>query len=97
MKTALGSSSARQTFPKRASLNAMPCTGDGRSRSLYCWISEPRLTDAVLDMADKLIGRMFARAKNAQEKRYVASTKDVGRLMRLFGATIAALGVAQES
>jgi TnpA family transposase len=58
---------------------------------------EPRLTDALLDMADKLIGRMFARAKNAQEKRYVASTKDVGRLMRLFGATIAALGVAQES
>src|SRR5271165_1542319 len=58
---------------------------------------EPRLTDAMLDMADKLIGRMFARAKNAQEKRYVASTKDVGRLMRLFGATIAALGVAQES
>ena len=48
-------------------------------------------------MADKLIGRMFARAKNTQEKRYVASTKDVGRLMRLFGATIAALGVAQES
>jgi hypothetical protein len=42
---------------------------------------EPRLTDALLDMADKLIGRMFARAKNAQEKRYAASTKDVGRLM----------------
>lgn len=57
---------------------------------------EPRLTDAVLDMADKLIGRMFARAKNAQEKRYAASTKDVGRLMRLFDATIAALEVAQE-
>jgi TnpA family transposase len=58
---------------------------------------EPRLTDALLDMADKLIGRMFARAKNAQEKRYAASTKDVGRLMRLFRATITALGVAQES
>ena len=58
---------------------------------------ESRLTDAALDMADKLIGRMFARAKNAQEKSYVASTKDVGRLMRLFRATIAALGVAQES
>jgi hypothetical protein len=47
--------------------------------------------------ADKLIGRMFARAKNAQEKRYAASTKDVGRLIRLFRATITALGVAQES
>ena len=33
---------------------------------------EPRLTDAMLDMADKLIGRMFARAKNTQEKRYVS-------------------------
>jgi TnpA family transposase len=58
---------------------------------------EPRLTDAMLDMADKLIGRMFTRAKNTQEKRCVASSKDVGRLMRLFGATITALSVAKES
>ena len=68
MKTALGSLSARQTLPTRTSLSAMPCTGDVRSRSLCCWISKPRLTDAVLDMADKLIGRMFARAEECSGK-----------------------------
>jgi TnpA family transposase len=58
---------------------------------------EARLTDAVLDMADKLIGGMFARAKSSQERSYVASNNDVGRLMRLFQRTIDALGVAHES
>ena len=58
---------------------------------------EARLTDAILDMADKLIGAKFARAKRAKERRYVASTKDVGRLMRLFHGTIEALAVAQQS
>ena len=58
---------------------------------------EARLTDAVLGMSDKLIGGMFTRAKNAKEKRYVASTKDVGRLMRLFHSTIGALSFAQET
>ena len=58
---------------------------------------ETRLTDTVLDVADKLIGRLFARAKRNQEKRYVASGKDVSRLMRMFSATIEALGTAQES
>jgi TnpA family transposase len=57
---------------------------------------EARLTDAALDMADKLIGAMFARAKRAKERHYVASTKDVGRLMRLFHGTIEALAVAQQ-
>ena len=58
---------------------------------------ETRLTDTVLDVADKLIGQLFARAKRNQEKRYVASGKDVSRLMRMFSATIEALGTAQES
>jgi Tn3 transposase DDE domain len=57
---------------------------------------EARLTDAVLDMADRLIGGMFARAKNIQQRRYPASTRDVGRLMRLFHSTIEALAAAQE-
>ncbi|HEY3849071.1 MAG TPA: Tn3 family transposase, partial [Acetobacteraceae bacterium] len=57
---------------------------------------EARLTDAVLDMADRLIGGMFARAKNLQQRRYSASTRDVGRLMRLFHSTIGALAAAQE-
>jgi hypothetical protein len=58
---------------------------------------EARLTDAVLDIADKLIGGMFARAKSSQERSYVASNRDVGRLMCLFERTIDALGVANES
>ena len=58
---------------------------------------EARLTDAVLDMADKLIGGLFAKARNAARRRYVASAGDVGRLMRLFHGTIEALAAAQES
>ena len=38
---------------------------------------ENRLTDAVLDMADKLIGGMFAKARNATRQRYVASAADI--------------------
>jgi TnpA family transposase len=58
---------------------------------------EASLTDAVLDMADKLIGGLFARARKAKERRYVASTRDVGRLMRLFLGTIEALSTARET
>lgn len=57
---------------------------------------EARLTDAVLDMADKLIGGLFTKARNATRRRYAASSGDVGRLMRLFRGTIDALAVAQE-
>ncbi len=57
---------------------------------------ETRLTDAVLDMADKLIGGLFAKARNAARRRYAASAGDVGRLMRLFHGTIEALAAAQE-
>jgi len=56
---------------------------------------EARLTDAALDMADKLIGGLFARARKARERRYVAGTRNVGRLMRLFHDTIEALATAQ--
>jgi hypothetical protein len=56
---------------------------------------EARLTDAVLDMADKLIGGLFAKARNATRRRYAASAGDVGRLMRLFHGTIDALAMAQ--
>jgi TnpA family transposase len=57
---------------------------------------EARLTDALLDMSDKLVGGLFARARKAKERRYAASTRDVGRLMRLFHGTIEALATAQE-
>ncbi len=58
---------------------------------------EARLTDALLDMADKLIGSLFARARKAKERRYVAGTRDVGRLMRMFYGTIEALEAAQNT
>jgi hypothetical protein len=58
---------------------------------------ETRLTDAVLDMADKLIGSLFSRAKKAKERRYVATTKNVAHLMHLFHDTITALDTARTS
>lgn len=58
---------------------------------------ETRLTDAVLDMADKLVGGFFAKARNATRRRYVANAGTVGRLMRLFHGTIDALAMAQET
>jgi TnpA family transposase len=58
---------------------------------------EARLIDGVLDMSDKLIGGMFARARKSKERHYVASTKDVGRLMHMFSGTIEALEIAHES
>ena len=58
---------------------------------------EARLTDAVLDMADKLIGGLFAKARNATRRRYAATAGEVGQLMRLFHGTIDALATAQAS
>ena len=46
-------------------------------------------------MVDKLVGNAFTRGKNTKERAYVATTKDVGRLMRLFDRTIEALSQAQ--
>jgi TnpA family transposase len=57
---------------------------------------EARLTDAAIEMADKLIGSMFTRARNAQTRRYAATAKDVSRLMKLFRGTIDALSEAIE-
>ncbi len=57
---------------------------------------ETRLTDAILDMADKLIGGLFAKARNAARRRYAASASSVGRLMRMFHGTIEALAAAHE-
>jgi TnpA family transposase len=57
---------------------------------------ETRLTDALLDMADKLVGGFFAKARNATRRRYAAGAGNVGRLMRLFHGTIDALAAAQD-
>lgn len=56
---------------------------------------ESRLTDELLDMTDKLILGMFSWAQKSTERRYVSSTWDVSRLMRLFDGTINALEIAR--
>ena len=58
---------------------------------------EAKLVDAALDMADRIIGGSFTRGNNRQKKSYAATTRDVGRIMRLFDRTVAALEDAQES
>ena len=55
---------------------------------------EARLSDASLDMADRLIGSAFTRGTNAQARRYSTTARDVGRLMRMFRGTIDALSEA---
>lgn len=66
-----------------------------RATLVACLIDlEERLTDAAIEMADKLIGTAFSRAKNTQARRYAATSKDVARLMRLFRGTIDALSLA---
>ena len=57
---------------------------------------EARLIDAALDMADRMIGGSFTRGGNAKQRVYAATTRDVGRLMRMFSQTIDALGRAQD-
>lgn len=42
-------------------------------------------------MADKLIGGVFTRARNAQTGSFAATSRDVARLMNVFGRTIDAL------
>src|SRR3546814_15158848 len=42
-------------------------------------------------MADKLIGSIFTRAKNAQARSYATTSKNVARLMLIFRRTIDAL------
>jgi hypothetical protein len=50
-------------------------TGSRRRATLVALLIdlEERLTDAAIEMADKLIGTMFARAKNTQARRTVSS------------------------
>lgn len=57
---------------------------------------EARLADAAIEMFGKQTGLLFAKARTTQKRRYEATTKDVGRLMRLFGSTIGALRVARD-
>ncbi|GCA52888.1 tn3 transposase DDE domain protein [Sinorhizobium sp. KGO-5] len=69
-----------------------------RATLVACLIDlEERLTDAAIGLADKLIGNAFSRAQNKQTRRYAATAKDVGRLMRLFRGTIDALSTALDN
>ena len=56
---------------------------------------ETRLSDTAIEMFDKLIGSLFTKANKRKERRIHASTRDVGRLMRLFDQTIGALTEAR--
>lgn len=58
---------------------------------------EARLTDAALDMADRMIGGSFTRGDNAKKRMFAGTTRDVGRLMAMFHRTIDAHGAAQEN
>lgn len=58
---------------------------------------EARLTDAALEMADRMIGGSFTRGGNTKKRVYAATTRDVGPLMRMLSRTIDALGTAQEN
>lgn len=58
---------------------------------------EERLTASALEMADKLIGSVFTRAKNAQARNYAATSRDVARLMQIFRRTIDALTTAVDN
>ena len=57
---------------------------------------EVRLSDAAIDMFDKLVGSLFAKARRRREQQYQATTREVARLMRLFSGVITALSDARE-
>lgn len=57
---------------------------------------ESRLADAAIEMFGKQTGLLFAKARAAQKREYEATSRDVNRLMRLFGATVGTLRVARE-
>jgi hypothetical protein len=52
---------------------------------------ETRLSDTAVEMFDKLIGSLFTKANKRKERRYQASTRDVGRLMRLLATSASAV------
>lgn len=58
---------------------------------------EGRLADAAILMFERLVGGLFTRAKRGHERKYQEAAPSVGKLMRLFGATIAALDMAEET
>ncbi|MHA6770321.1 Tn3 family transposase [Sphingobium ummariense] len=56
-----------------------------------------RLTDAVLTMFCRLIGRLFTKSRARQERRHLDDRKATARLLRMFGDTLRALTEANET
>jgi TnpA family transposase len=55
------------------------------------------LADAAIAMFSKLTASLFSKARSSQKRRLDATSKDVGRYMRMFGITIGALQVARNA
>lgn len=52
---------------------------------------ESRLSDAAVDMFDKMVGSLFAKGRRGRERKYQASSREVSQLMRLFSGVIGAV------
>lgn len=52
---------------------------------------ESRLSDAAVDMFDKMVGSLFAKGRRGRERKYQASSREVSNLMRLFSGVIGAV------
>ena len=55
---------------------------------------EARLSDAAVDVFDKMVGSLFARGRRGRERKYQASSREVSQLMRLFSGVIGAVDQA---
>jgi len=56
---------------------------------------ESRLSDAAVDMFDKMVGSLFAKGRRGRERKYQASSREVSQLMRLFSGVIGAVDQAR--
>jgi TnpA family transposase len=56
---------------------------------------ESRLSDAAVDIFDKMVGSLFAKGRRGRERKFQASSRDVSQLMRLFSGVISAVDQAR--
>ncbi|MBQ1562869.1 MAG: DUF4158 domain-containing protein [Caulobacter sp.] len=52
---------------------------------------ERRISDAAVDMFEKMVGSLFAKARRGRERQYQASQREVAHLMGLFSGVIASV------
>jgi hypothetical protein len=71
----VGGASGAMTVPGQAAR----CAAHRRRAILVATVPdlEASLTDAALDMADELIGGLFARTRNARQRRFAASAGEM--------------------